>query len=66
MMPGIFIFKFSNGLLGMYNSGTASTLALFNDTYHNGMTALLIVAAMTFGLLFPKLIIECIVAKKPR
>lgn len=66
MMPGIFIFKFSNGLLGMYNSGTASTLALFNNTYHNGMTALLIVAAMTFGLLFPKLIIECIVAKKPR
>jgi uncharacterized membrane protein YjjB (DUF3815 family) len=63
MMPGIFIFKFADGLINIYLAGNTATLAMLTEMVGHGMAALLIVLLMTFGLIAPKMLIESIVAK---
>jgi uncharacterized membrane protein YjjP (DUF1212 family) len=63
MMPGIFIFKFADGLINIYLAGNTATLAMLTEMVGHGIAALLIVLLMTFGLIVPKMLIESIVCK---
>jgi uncharacterized membrane protein YjjB (DUF3815 family) len=57
MIPGVYLFRMASGLLRLAD-GSNTTLDLIGATIANGMTAGLIVLAMSFGLIVPKLIID--------
>ena len=56
MMPGVFMFRMASGLVQLTNS-SQRTWELMGATLADGSTAILIILAMSFGLLVPKLII---------
>src|SRR5215813_10595674 len=59
MMPGVFMFRMASGLLQLtYTS--SRTWDLLEATVADGSVALLIILAMSFGLIVPKLIIDYI------
>ena len=58
MMPGVFLFRMSSGLVEIYKLGGKSTEALLGYAASDAMTALMICMAITFGLIIPKLVIE--------
>ena len=57
MMPGVFMFRMASGLLQLTNN-LQRTWELMGATLADGSTALLIILAMSFGLIVPKLIID--------
>jgi len=57
MMPGVFLFRMASGLLQLAD-GSRTTLELISATLSDGMTAVIIVLAMSFGLIVPKIIID--------
>jgi uncharacterized membrane protein YjjB (DUF3815 family) len=57
MIPGVFLFRMASGLLQLAN-GSHTTLELIGATVANGMTAVEIILAMSFGLIVPKLLID--------
>ena len=57
MIPGIFLFRMASGLLQLAD-GSHTTLELISATIADGMTAVTIILAMSFGLIVPKLIID--------
>jgi uncharacterized membrane protein YjjP (DUF1212 family) len=57
MMPGVFLFRMASGLLQIAG-GSPTTLELISATIADGMTAMIITLAMSFGLITPKLVIE--------
>ena len=59
MIPGVFLFRMSSGLLELANSANAS-LQLLGATVADGMIAFTIILAMTFGVIVPKLVINCL------
>jgi hypothetical protein len=59
MIPGVFLFRMSSGLLQIAD-GSHTTLQLLSSTIADGMTATLIILAMSFGLIVPKLVIDWI------
>jgi uncharacterized membrane protein YjjP (DUF1212 family) len=63
MMPGIFVFKFAASLADIYSSGLNSTLPMLIAAVSNGTGALMVVLAMTLGLIVPKMVIEGIFYK---
>jgi uncharacterized membrane protein YjjP (DUF1212 family) len=63
MMPGIFVFKFADGLVEIYASGTGATVAMITSAMSDGFAALLIVLAMSMGLIIPKMLLEGWVAR---
>src|SRR5712671_3092332 len=57
MMPGVFLFRMASGLLRLaHNSNT--TLDLLGATIADGMTAVTIILAMSFGVIVPKIFID--------
>jgi uncharacterized membrane protein YjjB (DUF3815 family) len=58
MMPGIFLFKFANGIVAVYLAGEATSLSTLTDVVSNGTASVLIVMVMTFGLILPKMLID--------
>jgi len=56
MMPGVYLFRMGSGLVQIAE-GTQSTTDLVN-TVASGATAAMIILAMSFGLIIPKLIID--------
>lgn len=58
MMPGIFLFKFASGVVDVYLAGESTSLSLLTDVVSNGTASLLIVMVMTFGLIFPKMLLD--------
>ncbi len=56
MMPGIYLFRMGSGLVQIAD-GTQSTTDLVN-TVASGATATMIILAISFGLIIPKLIID--------
>jgi uncharacterized membrane protein YjjP (DUF1212 family) len=58
LIPGVYLFRMAGGLVGLMNLGRDAQLVLLIDTVIDGTTALVIVFAMTFGLIFPKMCIE--------
>ena len=59
MMPGVFVFRMSSGLIQLAH-GSNTTLELLGATIADGMTAVAIILAMGFGLIVPKMIIDCL------
>jgi uncharacterized membrane protein YjjB (DUF3815 family) len=62
MMPGVFMFRTASGLVQLTNS-SQRTWELMGATLADGSTAILIILAMSFGLLVPKLIIDYVTEK---
>jgi uncharacterized membrane protein YjjP (DUF1212 family) len=56
MMPGVYLFRMGSGLVQIAE-GTQSPTNLMN-TIASGATAAMIILAMSFGLIIPKLIID--------
>jgi uncharacterized membrane protein YjjP (DUF1212 family) len=57
MMPGVFLFRMASGLVQLAG-GAHATLELVSATVGDGMTAVTIILAMSFGLIVPKLAID--------
>jgi uncharacterized membrane protein YjjB (DUF3815 family) len=57
MIPGVFLFRMASGLLQLAD-GSHTTLELMAATIADGMTAIMIMLAMCFGLIVPKIIID--------
>ena len=57
MMPGVFLFRMASGL-GQLTTSSNTTLELLAATIADGMTAVTIVLAMSFGLIVPKVFID--------
>jgi uncharacterized membrane protein YjjP (DUF1212 family) len=57
MMPGVFMFRMASGLVQLTNS-SQRTWELMGATLADGSVAILIILAMSFGLIVPKLIID--------
>ena len=57
MMPGVFMFRMASGLVQLTN-GSQRTWELMGATLADGSIAILIILAMSFGLILPKLVID--------
>ena len=57
MMPGVFMFRMASGLVQLTNS-LQTTWELMERTLADGSSAILIILAMSFGLIIPKLVID--------
>jgi uncharacterized membrane protein YjjP (DUF1212 family) len=57
MLPGVYLFRAASGLLQLV-SGAQTTLDLVSATLADGMTAVTIVLAMSFGLIVPRVVID--------
>ena len=65
MMPGVFLFRMSSGILQFLSAPSASP-DLISGTFFDGATAATIVLAMSLGLLVPKLIIDSLSERAAR
>ena len=59
MMPGVFMFRMASGLVQLSDS-SQRTWELMGATLADGSIAILIILAMSFGLLVPKLVIDSV------
>jgi len=57
MMPGVYLFRMLSGLVQIAG-GTETTLPLLQGTISAGMTASIIILAMSLGLIIPKMIVD--------
>src|SRR5262249_10750360 len=65
MMPGVFLFRMASGLLQIAG-GSQTTLELISATIADGMTAMIIIFAMSFGLITPKIAIDSVSRRSHR
>ena len=59
MMPGVNLFRMASGLVQI-GSGSQTTLQLIGATTSDGVIAVMIILAMSFGLIIPKMLIDFI------
>jgi uncharacterized membrane protein YjjP (DUF1212 family) len=57
MLPGVLLFKTASGLLQLAD-GSQASLGLLEATVADGLTATMVILAMSFGLIVPKLAID--------
>jgi uncharacterized membrane protein YjjP (DUF1212 family) len=57
LIPGVFLFRMGGGLADLVALGGTASPQLLLDTIADGATALLIILAMTAGLIVPKMVI---------
>jgi uncharacterized membrane protein YjjP (DUF1212 family) len=57
MMPGVYLFRMASGLLQLVGD-SQPTLQLISVTIADGMTATIIILAMSLGLIVPKMIVD--------
>jgi hypothetical protein len=57
-MPGFFPFNAATGLVELVSIGPSAPAALLTSIVMNGATAFLIIMAMTFGLILPRMLFE--------
>jgi uncharacterized membrane protein YjjP (DUF1212 family) len=57
MMPGVYLFRMTSGLVQLAG-GSEPTLQLISATIADGMTASIIILAMSLGLIIPKMIVD--------
>ena len=58
LMPGFFLFNAATGLVELVSIGPDAPAALLTSIAANGVTAFLIIVAMTFGLILPRMLFE--------
>jgi uncharacterized membrane protein YjjP (DUF1212 family) len=58
LMPGFFLFNAATGLVELVSIGPGAPAALLTSIAVNGATAFLIILAMTFGLILPRMLFE--------
>jgi len=58
LIPGVFLFRMAGGLVGLIARGGNSPPGLLLGIATDGATAILILLAMAFGLILPKMLIE--------
>ena len=58
LIPGVFLFRMAGGLVGLVALGRTASPDLLLGVIADGTTAMLIILAMTFGLILPKMGIE--------
>jgi len=58
LMPGFFLFNAATGLVELVSIGPSAPAALLTTVVTNGATAFLIIMAMTFGLILPRMLFE--------
>jgi uncharacterized membrane protein YjjB (DUF3815 family) len=58
LIPGIFLFRMGGGLLTLIALGAKAPTGLLQDVMIDGATAFVVVLAMVFGLIIPKLCID--------
>jgi uncharacterized membrane protein YjjP (DUF1212 family) len=57
LIPGVYLFRMTSGLVQIAG-GSHTTLQLMSATLSDGMTAIIIILAMSFGLIVPKMLID--------
>jgi uncharacterized membrane protein YjjP (DUF1212 family) len=57
MIPGVFLFRMSSGLLQIGNASN-TTLQLIAATIADGITAVTVILGMTFGVIVPKIVFD--------
>ncbi len=57
MMPGVYLFRMMSGFVQIAG-GDQTTLSLIEETISAGMTASIIILAMSLGLIIPKMIVD--------
>ena len=57
MIPGVFLFRMASGLVQLADN-SQKTLELISATFADGSAAILIILAMSFGLIVPKIAID--------
>jgi uncharacterized membrane protein YjjP (DUF1212 family) len=65
MMPGVYLFRMASGLLQIA-SGSPTTLDMLSATTADGLIAAMIILAMSFGLIVPKLAVDYLADHLPR
>ena len=58
LMPGFFLFNAATGLVELVSIGPSAPAALLTSVVTSGATAFLIIMAMTFGLILPRMLFE--------
>ena len=59
MMPGVNLFRMASGLVQI-GGGSQTTLQLIGETISDGVIAVTVILAMSFGLIIPKMLIDFI------
>jgi uncharacterized membrane protein YjjB (DUF3815 family) len=57
MLPGVLLFRMASGLLQLAD-GSQASFELLGATIADGLTATMVILAMSFGLIVPKLVID--------
>lgn len=58
LIPGVFLFRLAAGLVEIMNAGEAASPTLLMPLVVDGTTAAVILLAMAFGLILPKMMLE--------
>ena len=58
LMPGFFLFNAATGLVELVSVRPSAPAALLTSIAANGATAFLIIMAMTFALILPRMLFE--------
>jgi len=58
LIPGVYLFRMAGGLVDLLTLGELASTGMLLNTIADGATAVLILLAMAFGLILPKMCIE--------
>ena len=58
LIPGVYLFRMAGGFVDLIALGETASVDLLLNTIADGTTAMLIILAMAFGLILPKMCIE--------
>ncbi len=58
MIPGFFLFQAASAIVELISMGTRAPATLLTNIASNGATAFLVMLAITFGLILPRMLLE--------